>query len=460
MNRNQHVSVIHDPQLRYPGRAQAASMIDPAAPLYAAVAEAVASIGLPELDGLVRPGDRVVIKPNWVSDRHPAGDEHLFGNITHGAVLAALADMAMRRAGPDGQVVIAEVTTQEAGFRREAELSGMWAAAGLLAQRYGQPLRLLDLRSQIARFGPDGLVAGLREAPGVAPDGCAFGDEAGYALVDLGQLSEHAAREGVANRLRVTDYSFSPEMKSAQAAETAIHHTTGKHTYCIPRTILASDVFICVPKFKTHVKAGVTFALKNLIGINARKGLIPHRKQGSTSDGGDEWPTATEIAGLDPRLIANLDRVRDAADANWFGNDTLWRTIVDLNKILRYGRTDGTLGAAPQRRYLAVVDGIQGSEGSGPTNGTRRSDGLLIAGTDPVHVDTVATTVMGFDWRAFPHIARAYGVSPAVRITDQGPDSIEVTGRPDALLAWQRLRRDQSLAYEAAPGWITRVELA
>jgi hypothetical protein len=368
--------------------------------------------------------------------------------------------MAMRRAGPRGEVVIAEVTTQEAGFRREAELSGMWAAAGMLAQRYGRPLRLLDLRSQIARLGPDGLVAGLREAPGIAPDGLMFGDEAGYALVDLGQSSEHAARETVAGRLRVTDYSFSQAMKSAQASETAIHHTSGKHTYCIPRTILASDVFICVPKFKTHVKAGVTFALKNLIGINARKGLIPHRKQGSTADGGDEWPTATELAGLDPRLVSNLDRVRDAADANWFGNDTLWRTIVDLNKILRYGRPDGTLGGVPQRRYLAVVDGIQGSEGSGPTNGTRRSDGLLIAGTDPVCVDTVATTVMGFDWRAFPHIARAYGVSPEVRITDQGPDSIMVTGRPDTLLAWHRLRRDQSLAYEAAPGWITRVELA
>jgi hypothetical protein len=336
----------------------------------------------------------------------------------------------------------------------------MWTVAGLLAERYGRPVPLLDLRSQVARIGADGLVESLREAPGLAQDGVMFGDPEGYAFVDLGQFSEHAARESLAARLRVTDYSFSARMKASQAAETQVHHGKGNHTYCIPRTVLASDVFICVPKFKTHAKAGVTFTLKNLIGINARKGLIPHRKQGPTSEGGDEWPAADELTGLDPRLQANLQQVAKAQDANWFGNDTLWRTIVDLNKILRYGRPDGTLADRPQRKYLGVIDGIEGSDGSGPTNGRRRNDGILLAGTSPVHLDTVAATVMGFDWRVFPHIARAYGVAPEVRLTDVGPDAIKVSGRPQRMLAWQDLRRGQTLAYEAAPGWVSRAELA
>ncbi len=461
MNRNSLVGVHLDPALRYPAAfgTDVASFVDPGAPVYRAVAEVLAAAGTPGLAGVVEPGDRVLIKPNWVSHYHPQGDGHLFGNITHGAVLAALADMALARSGPDGSVVIGEVTTQEADFRREAVVSGMWAAAGPLAARHGRPIKMLDLRSQIARIGPDGLVEGLREAPGLGAGDFPFGDPEGYVLVDLGRLSEHASRDELAGLLRVTDHTFSAVMKGAQAAETSRHHRPGRHQYLIPRTVLTSDTFICVPKFKTHVKAGVTFSLKNLIGINARKGLIPHRKRGPTSEGGDEWPASGDLAGIDRRLLANLQGVMKAQDANWFGNDTLWRTIIDLNKILRYGRPDGTLGAAPGRKYLSVVDGIEGSEGAGPTNGRRRRDGLLLAGTDPVCVDTVAATVMGFDYRAFPHIARSYGVAPQVALTDADPGHIDLRGTPERLLRWRDLGRAESLAYEAAPGWITRVEL-
>lgn len=459
MNRNHIVAVHQDPALRYPDLSDAARLIDSNAPVYRAVSEVLAAAGVPGLAGVVDPGDRVLIKPNWVSHNHPRGDEFIFGNITHGAVLAALADMALARAGSRGEVMIGEVTTQEADFRREAVVSGMWAAAGLLAAKHGRPVRLLDLRSQIARIGPDGLVQGLREAPGLGAGEFPFGDPQGYALVDLGGYSEHAARDQFAELLRVTDYTFSAAMKNSQASETALHHRPGTHQYYIPRTVLLSDAFICVPKFKTHVKAGVTFTMKNLIGINARKGLIPHRKKGPTTAGGDEWPAGEDISGIGGELLANLAGVVEAQDANWFGNDTLWRTIVDLNKILRYGRPDGTLAPAPQRKYLGVVDGIEGSDGSGPTNGRWRRDGILLAGTDPVCVDTIAATAMGFDYRAFPHIARAYGLAPQVALTETRPDGIAVAGGPEQFAAWSELRRTQSLAYQAAPGWITRVEL-
>jgi uncharacterized protein (DUF362 family) len=425
------------------------------------VAGVLADLGLPRLRGLVEPGDRVLIKPNWVSDRHGAGDASIFGSITHGAVLAAIADMAMQQAGPDGEVIIGEVTTQEANFARMCQMSSMWEIAALLEERHNQTLEVMDLRSQVARIGPDGLVAGLRDAPGMADEDYPFGDPTGYCQLDLGDASEHAARDSLAGLLRVTDYTFSQAMKERQARETGQHHRPGRHEYLLPLMILGSDVFINVPKFKTHVKAGVTLALKNLIGTNARKALIPHRKAGPTDQGGDEWPDAARVEelGLSPELRSNLERVAAARDANWFGNDTLWRTILDLNKILRYGSPTEGLCTRPQRKYLAVVDGIEGSDGAGPTNGRLRRDGVLIAGTNPVYVDTVGATLMGFDWKAMPHIARAYGLDPAVRLVDDGPEGIEVVGQPDMFARWRELTRRGSLGYEAAPGWVTRVEL-
>ena len=51
---------------------------------------------------------------------------------------------------------------------------------------------------------------------------------------------------------------------------------------------------------------------------------------------------------------------------NWHGNDTIWRTIVDLNKILFFSKKDGFLSNEIQRKYFAIVDGIIGGEGNGP----------------------------------------------------------------------------------------------
>jgi len=459
MNRQASVAVTIDPALTYPAANDTLAMLDPGGAVYSAVANLLERLGLPGLRGLVEPGDRVLIKPNWVSDSHPDGDEHIFGNITHGAIVAVLADMALRRAGEDGEVIVGEVTTQEANFARMCSLTGMWQVAAALETKHGRGIELLDLRSQIARLGPDGLVHSLRRAPGLAHDGYPFGDPTGYAYIDLGNESQHAARDDLAGLLRVTDYTFSAGMKQAQAEETTAQHSAGRHRYCIPRMVLSSDVFICVPKLKTHVKAGITLALKNLIGINARKALIPHRKAGPVGDGGDEWPDDATIEAADAGLRANLAAVREARDANWYGNDTLWRTILDLNAILRYGTAEGGMGRSPQRRYLAVVDGIEGSDGSGPTQGRRRRDGVLLAGTDPVCVDTIGAALMGFDWRAFPHIARAYGLAPSTRLTDARPDDIAVSARPARLGDWQTLDRAASLAYQAPPGWVTRVEL-
>ena len=50
-----------------------------------------------------------------------------------------------------------------------------------------------------------------------------------------------------------------------------------------------ADVVVNVPKLKTHKKAGITGALKNLVGINGHKAFLPHHRKGGSLDGGDAY---------------------------------------------------------------------------------------------------------------------------------------------------------------------------
>src|SRR5690606_25985505 len=115
------------------------------------------------------------------------------------------------------------------------------------------------------------------------------------------------------------------------------------------------------------------------------------------------------------------DRLRNG---NWWGNDTIWRTAVDLNKILYLGDRQGVL-SQPARRVLNVYDGIVAGEGDGPMAPDPRPVGLLAAGEDGVATDVVVAWLMGFDWRRIPILARALGVLAGdVRLT-------EFTGDPE-----------------------------
>jgi len=104
------------------------------------------------------------------------------------------------------------------------------------------------------------------------------------------------------------------------------------------------------------------------------------------------------------------DTQKVVRSGNWFGNDTCWRMVLDLNKILFYANPDGTLRepeAASCKPYISIVDGIVAGEGNGPEAPDAKRTGLLIAGTSPVAVDAVCAKLMGFDWRKIPSLANA-----------------------------------------------------
>jgi hypothetical protein len=81
--------------------------------------------------------------------------------------------------------------------------------------------------------------------------------------------------------------------------------------------------------------------------------------------------------------------------------------VLDLNRILFYADREGIVRDRPQRRYLAIVDGIIAGEGEGPLASTPRHAGLLIAGRDPALVDAACARAMGYGERSIRMIHRA-----------------------------------------------------
>jgi len=99
-------------------------------------------------------------------------------------------------------------------------------------------------------------------------------------------------------------------------------------------------------------------------------------------------------------LEFKIDKKKSILDAgNWFGNDSTWRMVVDLNKIIFFADSKGRLCKSPQRKVFSIINGIIGGEKEGPLIPTREKSGVLIAGFNPIAVDLVATRLMDFDWR-------------------------------------------------------------
>lgn len=190
------------------------------------------------------------------------------------------------------------------------------------------------------------------------------------------------------------------DLRSEPRGYVAIDLTESRHNrtvrYHVSRAVLDAELVISVPKLKVHRKAGVSLSLKNVMGIASGKHNLPHYSQQDFSP----YPPAERLKRL-------LSLRPTATHGNWSGNDTLWRTILDLNRILLYADADGDMHSEKQRRCFAVIDGVIGSEGNAPMHGKPRVASTLIASSDLVAADVVGAKIMGLDSQQIPHIYRA-----------------------------------------------------
>lgn len=421
----QIVATVHRPELGYAARAP----FGPPNPVYEAVEAVLRSLGLdaeragrPDwnpLGDLVAPGARVVIKPNLVASRnlHERIDrEALAASSTHGSVLRPVVDYALRAVGRQGEVAIVDCPIEGCELGEVTKPLGIDAMVDHLRAR-GEPIAFWDLRhfrlkpwflaDDLRRFGRSWNAGVLLRRP--QP-----GDPLGYRVIDL-RCDSFFDRAGAppSDALRFHRSHYRTPVP---------HHSARRHEYSFSGTALAADLVIHVPKLKTHLKAGVTLALKSVVGLSNEKYWLPHFTAGEPSTGGDEFDRAQSLVErlerklsrlplpLDHSLVLRAPRLHRPGrvrDGGWEGNRTLWRTVLDLNRILYFADRRGRLQPSPQRRVLCLVDGIVGGEGEGPLGATPVPAGLLVGGCDPALVDHVATRAMGLRPERVPTIAQA-----------------------------------------------------
>lgn len=412
----------------------------------------------------IQPGDRVVLKPNWIKEhdeRFPGPDrwQHV---ITHPTVIEAVSRWVAERLHGRGSITICDAPQTDSSFatlKKYCELDGLLERCR--ADYPSIEMQVLDLRPE-EWHTVDGVTVARTQLAG---------DPAGNALVQLDAASEFV---GYAGQGRLYGASY-------DSAETNARHAGTRHQYLLCRTPMDADVLINLPKLKTHKKVGVTCALKNLVGINANKNWLPHHTEGTPDQGGDQFPETTTKARLEhawmgtakrwlknrphlSRLFIPLkklgrlyfgDTQKVVRSGNWHGNDTCWRMVLDLNKCLWFFDGAGRRRTKPLR-YLSIVDGIIAGEGNGPMAPDAKPCGVILAGLHPVAVDCVAATVMGFDWRKMRLLRNSFRMRELNFVSFDPADIQVISNKP----AWLGKMEDMNDTFRFHPhfGWVGAIE--
>ena len=153
----------------------------------------------------------------------------------------------------------------------------------------------------------------------------------------------------------------------AEAAGGELNRDFSHHTVEFPTAVTAKsfsycswlskcDAVINFSKLKSHGLMGMTAAVKNLYGV------IPGTVK---SECHFRYP--------DPAAFANL--------------------LVDLNEYVR--------------PVLCLCDAVEIMEGNGPTKGTPRHMGVLLAGTNPYEMDRLGAWMLGLEEKEIPYLTAA-----------------------------------------------------
>ena len=384
--------------------------------VYAMVREGFAQMGLDgdnygkacwnPLGELIKPGQRVLLKPNWVSHQNPEESHDMSCLVTHPSVIRAVLDYVVIALQGQGEITVGDAPVQLADFERLQELyRPVWD----FFQTEKIPVRVVDFRGMVAKRQADGTFQTVQ-------------DELSGKVICLNKDSAFAQVKD-ASRFRITNYATDLLGQ---------HHAGDKHEYLLHEEVLNADVILNLPKPKSHRKAGLTACAKNFVGANMRKEFLPHHTQGSPEDGGDEYRRAHWIKRAASHL---LDRYNNAAyqgrkycilyryahavlrrigqrltrdpfwEGSWYGNDTILKTIVDLNECIRFADQNGIMTQTEQRKVFHLCDMIVSGQNEGPMMPSPKHVGAIVMGNSGAAVDLVICRMVGFNPAAVRYIA-------------------------------------------------------
>jgi uncharacterized protein (DUF362 family) len=416
------------------------------------------------LGEIVRPGDRVVVKPNFISHAHRHLSDQWEQVVTHGSLIRAVVDYVLIALDGRGEICIADGPQLDADWDEIQRRTGTKQVCEWYQTSGSVPVRLLDLRDTWEDVRGD-VLYGTSALPG---------DPAGAVEVDLASRSRFHGHAG-AGRYYGATYD---------QAETNRHHSEGRHEYRISKTAASADVLINLPKMKTHKKTGVTLCLKNLVGVNSGRNWLPHHTDGDPSNGGDQFRepslrSRSERWGVrslerltlsSPKVFAPIYRIAKwlgtpffghtgqvIRSGNWHGNDTCWRMVQDINRCLSY--SDGEVFPTHcRKRFFAIVDGVVGGDVEGPASPDRYEAGVLIAGVNPVAVDCATTRLMGFDPMRIPMLRESFAPSDLPLAPFSYDDITLRSNRPEWEGPLGNLKDQDTYHFQAHFGWQGAIE--
>lgn len=368
-----------------------------------------------ELSRLVSPflqdssvkGKKVLFKPNWVM--HPVSESDTLCLCTNETFLLAAVETILKKS--PHSIVIGDAPIQLCNW--ESLLSrDFYESLNVLRTRYRTEISICDFRRTKLDNTSSKVLSGLQPL-----------DQ--YVIFDLGSDSflEDITSANNKTPFRVTNYN--PEVLSRA-------HRRGVHRYCITNYLFDADIVISLPKIKTHQKTGITGALKNLVGLNGDKDFLPHHRLGGTGFGGDCYPGKNYIRFLSELALdvsnrtsaSNLRRTWayiskviwmisfpkkvHSLSAGWYGNDTTWRMVMDLNRIAVFGRPNGTLSPTPLRSIYSLCDGIVAGQGDGPLSPEPLALGFIAFSNDSATTDICFGTLLGFEIDKVPLLKAAF----------------------------------------------------
>ena len=414
------------------------------------------------LRNIVHPGDTVLIKPNLVMDCNRTGDgvECLF---TQPGLIAAVVDyIIIAFQNKKGEIIIGDAPMQECNFEKLVQESGLDRLVDFYKNK-GYKIKLVDFRGLKST-----VIRGMHHQEIIEnPNGT---------IINLGGDSEFSqCEEDKLKRLRITNYDCDLLWKH--------HNNKGKHEYYISNYLLSADVVFNMPKPKTHRKAGITGALKNMVGVNVRKEFLPHHTMGAKDiKKGDEYKKKDMLKAISSffkdkqnqalsnkknvyaYLLKNLSRIFFYTDklfcadhfsqGSWYGNETISKTICDLNKILLYADKNGIMHSQKQRKIFIVADMIVSGEKEGPVFPSPKNVGIVGIGENSTMFDECLASIMGVLPTNIPTIRLAKEFRKKYQLFSYNQKAIIISNNN----CWNNknpnnIKEEDSLMYIPSSGW-------
>ncbi|HZN44723.1 MAG TPA: DUF362 domain-containing protein [Nitrospiraceae bacterium] len=160
---------------------------------------------------------------------------------------------------------------------------------------------------------------------------------------------------GLADQLLHRNISFVDLNRDELVKTNLLANYSGLGHLWLPRTVLASDFIVSMPKVKAHHWTGVTLSMKNMFGV------VPGSRYG--------WPKNV---------------------LHWVG---IHESILDI--------------CATVRPNFVIADSIVVMEGDGPLNGSAKMLNTILLSDDPVAADFFLARLLGSQPNGIKHLREA-----------------------------------------------------